>query len=100
MSGWGRARVAFIVLGAVAILFLFVFPTRSYIAQRNDVNAAKHDVEVLRKQNDQLEAAARKLQTKAEIERAARQQFNMVYPGETVYKVMPKPAETTTTTVP
>jgi hypothetical protein len=26
---WGRARIALIALGVVAILFVFVFPTRS-----------------------------------------------------------------------
>src|SRR4051812_46969040 len=98
MSRGGRARVALVALGIVAVLFLFVFPTRSYWSQRRQVGAAQHDVNVLRDQNDKLAAEVNELQTPAEIERMAREQFHMVYPGEQVYNV--SPAATTTTTVP
>jgi cell division protein FtsB len=93
----GRARVALIALGIAAILFLFVFPTRAYLAQRRQVSAARHDLDVLRKQNAQLEAEAERLQMPDEIERLAREYFNMVLPGEQAYKVLPAPAETPTT---
>ncbi len=97
---WGRARIALIALGVVAILFVFVFPTRSYLAQQSQVSGAKKDVSVLQAQNAKLEQEAAKLQSRDEIERMARDQFNMKYPNEQVYKVMPAPAGTTTTTVP
>ena len=98
MRRWGsRGRVALIALGVAAILFVFVFPTRSYLAQRRQVGAAAHDVAVLREQNKKLQVAAERLQSPDEIERIAREQFNMVFPGEQVYKVMPAPASTTTT---
>src|SRR2546423_1490157 len=49
MRRWGsRGRVALIALGVAAILFVFVFPTRSYLAQRRQVSAAAHDVALLR----------------------------------------------------
>jgi hypothetical protein len=48
MTRGGRARVALIALGIVAVLFLFVFPTRSYLDQRRQVGAAQHDVNVLK----------------------------------------------------
>jgi cell division protein FtsB len=100
MKRWGpRGRVALVALGVVAILFVFVFPTRTYLAQRRQVNAAQHDVNVLREQNEQLQSEAIQLQQPAEVERRARELYNMVYPGEQVYRVMPAPA-TTTTTVP
>ncbi len=101
MRRWGsRGRVALIALGVAAILFVFVFPTRSYLAQRRQVGAAAHDVAVLREQNKKLQIAAERLQSPEEIERVAREQFNMVNPGEQVYKVLPAPAASTTTTVP
>jgi cell division protein FtsB len=101
MRRWGsRGRVALIALGVAAILFVFVFPTRSYLAQRRQVGAAAHDVAVLREQNKKLQIAAERLQSPDEIERVAREQFNMVNPGEQVYKVLPAPAPSTTTTVP
>ena len=100
MTRWGRARIALIALALAAFLFLFVFPTRSYLAQRRQVANAQHDVDLLREQNQKLAVEAQRLQSNAEVERRARQQFNMAYPGEQVYKVLPKPAAATTTTVP
>lgn len=99
MTAWGRARIALIALAVVAILFVFVFPTRSYLSQRRQVNAAQHDVSVLRDQNDKLQAEALQLQTPGAIERMAREQFHMVKPGERLFVVMP-PAASTTTTAP
>jgi cell division protein FtsL len=90
--GWGRpARLALGVLALVATLFLFVFPTRSYLAQREAVDDARERVEVLREQNDRLEAELRRLQTPSEIERLAREQYNMVLPGERAFTVVPAP---------
>jgi len=109
VTGWGRARIALIALAVAAILFVFVFPTRSYLAQRRQVGAAQHDLDVLRKQNQALEAEAAQLQTPAAVQGAARQQFHMVLPGEELYRVEPaaatpgptvQAAASSTTTVP
>ncbi len=54
MSRGARARLALIALAFVAILFVFVFPTRSYLAQRKQVSSAQHDVALLKQQNDKL----------------------------------------------
>jgi cell division protein FtsB len=74
-----------------------VFPTRSYLAQRNAVNDARNDVQVLQEQNRRLQEEADRLETPEEIERLAREEFQMVYPGERAYAVLPAPAATTTT---
>jgi cell division protein FtsL len=102
VNKWGRpATIALCALALVAILFLFVFPTRSYLAQRSDVGRARRDVAVLREQNERLEKEARRLQARSEIERIAREQFHMVFPNEQAYTVIPAPdPATTTTTVP
>lgn len=100
MTRWGRARVALIALALAAILFVFVFPTRSYLAQRRQVADAEQAVHVLREQNGKLEAEAQRLQTPGAIERMAREQFHMVYPGEQAYNVLPAAATTTTVPVP
>jgi len=101
MTRWGRARLALIALGVAAILFLFVFPTSSYLAQRRQVARAQHDVAALREQNAQLAALDQKLRTPQEVERMARQQFSRVFPGEHLYYVASPAASTTTTsTVP
>ena len=100
MTGWGRARVALIALAFAAILFVFVFPTRSYLAQRRQVANAQRDVAFLRQQNDKLEVLRQQLRSPAAIERMGRQQFHLIFPGEHVYYVMTEPAPAPTTTVP
>jgi cell division protein FtsB len=103
-SPWGpRTRVGVASLALVAMMFLFVFPTRSYLAQKRQVSRAAHAVEVLQAQNEVLARQATRLKTRSEIERLAREQFNMVRPGEQAYNVIGAPAgpgDTTTTTLP
>ena len=102
MSRIARARLALAALAVVAILFVFVFPTRSYLAQRRQVQNEQHKVDVLREQNDKLQAEAIRLQSRAVQEQMAREDFHRVYPGEQVYDIVPgeTPAATSTTTVP
>ena len=102
MSRIARARLALAALAVVAILFVFVFPTRSYLAQRRQVQNEQHKVDVLREQNDKLQAVAIRLQSRAVQEQMAREDFHRVYPGEQVYDIVPgeRPTATSTTTVP
>lgn len=102
MSRWGRsARVALASVALAAVLLLFVFPTRSLIAQRNEISRARNDLELIRSENERLAEEAARLATPAEIERMAREQYHMVKPGERAFAVIPAPAETpTSTTVP
>jgi cell division protein FtsL len=95
----GPARIAVMSLIVVAILFLFVFPTRSFLSQRAQVSQAQHDLTVLRTQNARLAKEAAQLQTPAEIEKIAREQYFMTRPGEKAFAVIPA-APTTTTTAP
>lgn len=94
----GPARFAIASLAIVAALFLFVFPTRSFWAQRQQIGAARHDLMVLREQNARLAKEAARLDTDAEVQRIAREDYNMVLPGERSFVVVPTP--TTTTTAP
>jgi cell division protein FtsB len=75
----------------VAALFVFVFPTRTYLAQRADTNRTEHQLAVLRDQNDALSARVTALDTDAEIERIAREQFDLVRPGEQAFAILPAP---------
>jgi cell division protein FtsB len=95
----GPARIAIMSLVLVAILFLFIFPTRSFLSQRSQVSQARHDLAALRAQNARLASEAARLQTPAEIEKIAREQYFMTFPGERAFAVIPA-APTTTTTTP
>jgi hypothetical protein len=75
----------------VALVFLgtFVFPTRSFLSQRAEIADAKEQLSVLDQQNKALADQAAKLRDDAEIERLAREQYNLVKPGEEAYALLP-----------
>ena len=75
----------------VGILALGVFPTRTYLAQRRGLQAAEARVKILSAHNEEMAAQVRKLNTDAEIERLAREQYSLVRPGEEAYAILPPP---------
>jgi cell division protein FtsB len=81
--------VAFLVL--VGVLFVAVFPTRTWLAQRQSISAEEKRLRVLTEQNQALAARVQELETDAEIERLAREQYNLVRPGEEAYAILPAP---------
>jgi cell division protein FtsB len=83
-------------LAMVVVLFTAVFPTRTFLAQRSATAEAHQRLEVLREQNAELEARAGELQGDEEIERLAREQLNLVMPGERAYAMLPAPVPPTT----
>jgi cell division protein FtsB len=96
-----RRAVWPLVTGVVLVgaLFLAVFPTRTWLDQRRQRDAVAERIAVLKEQNARLEQRAEKLHTDAEVERLAREQYNLVRPGEEAYALLPAgPAPTTTTT--
>lgn len=84
-------------VGLVGVLFVFVFPSQTFLAQRTSIARAEDQLRVLGKQNDVLTRRAAELQRDAEVERLAREQYNLVKPGEEAYAVLPPPV---TATVP
>jgi cell division protein FtsL len=75
----------------VAMLFLFVFPTRTWFQQRDEIAAAEKRLQVLDEQNQRLSARVNQLQTDAEVERIAREQYQLVRPGEEAFAILPAP---------
>lgn len=83
--GWAVVVTVF----AVGVLFVAVFPTRTWLAQRQDLAATEQEVAVLSAQNAEMEARAKRLNTDAEIERLARRDYNLVRPGEEAFAILP-----------
>lgn len=81
------AVVASVIL--VGVLFVAVFPSRTYLAQQGSIAAAKEKVMVLAAENDRLAGRVQRLNTDGEIERLAREQYNLVRPGEEAYAILP-----------
>ena len=73
------------------VLAVAVFPTSTYLDQRSDTAEAQERLDVLRAQNDAYEERIARLETVEEIERLAREQYNLVFPGEEAYAVLPAP---------
>lgn len=73
------------------VLAVAVFPTSTYLDQRSDTAEAEQRLEVLRTQNEAYEEQIDRLQTAEEIERIAREQYNLVFPGEEAYAILPAP---------
>ena len=74
-----------------ALLAVTVFPTSTYLDQRRDTAEAEQRLAVLRDQNRAYEERIERLETPEEIERLAREQYNLVFPGEEAYAVLPAP---------
>ena len=85
---------------AVVVLFAAVFPTRTYLAQRASISRAEAQLAVLEEQNEALEERAAVLRDDAEIERLAREQYNLVRPGEEAYALLPSPVAPPAPAVP
>jgi cell division protein FtsB len=89
-----RRLLVRVVLGGmalVALLFVFVFPARTLLAQRQKTDEQRRTLALLEEQSRKLEEESRRLQDAAEIERLAREQYGFVYPGERPYVVVPPP---------
>jgi cell division protein FtsB len=77
--------------GLVLALALGVFPTSSFLDQRHEVSREEERLAILQQQNEALAAQLDQLSTPEEIERLAREQYNLVRPGEEAYSVLPAP---------
>jgi cell division protein FtsB len=88
-----------LVASAVAlagVLFLFVFPTSSWLAQRRERQQVASDLRTMAANNQTLERRVRQLRTPKEIERIARAKYNLVRPGEEAFAILPpRPAPAT-----
>jgi len=83
------------VVGAVVllgVLFLTVFPTRTWLDQRSSISASQSRLAQLDAELAELDARVAALDSPEEIERIARRDFSMVRPGEEAYIVLPAPA--------
>jgi cell division protein FtsL len=89
-----RRRLLWILLASVtviAVLFIGVYPTRTYLSQRSALQKAQHQLDVLQTENAKLDQQAAALNTDSQIETLARERYNLVRPGEEAYAILPSP---------
>ena len=87
-----RLAVAVASLITVGVLFLAVFPSRALLEQRRARQEARQQVDELVERNRSLDERVQRLRTDREVERLAREQYNLVRPGEEAYAILPSPA--------
>ena len=88
------------VVTVAVVMFVFVFPTRTYLDQRHQLHLAAERLRILDQQNAALSARADTLRSDAEIERLARERYHLVRPGEQAFGILPAPDPAPTTPAP
>jgi cell division protein FtsB len=90
-----RARL--LLLGAVAVsaVFLFAwFPASSLLSQRSDLAGTESQLTTLHSQDAALAQEKKNLSDAGEIGRIAREQYQLVSPGQQAYEVLPPTGST------
>ena len=93
-----RLRIASAAVVLVVAAFLFMYPTQSLLAQQRAVNESRRHLASIEQQNRELRVQANRLRMSSEIERVAREKYNMARPDEKAYTVVLKPKQPATTT--
>lgn len=91
------SRVA-LSLALAALLIYAIFPVRTYLNLRTSTDRAETRLEVLTEENKRLDELRERLQEDDEVERIARRDYGLIYPGEDSYGILPAPGSPTTTT--
>jgi cell division protein FtsB len=92
-SAESRRRRA--VMGAAAgfalVVLVFSFPFTTLLSQHRQLTAADAQLATVRQENHQLLVQEKQLSSKTEIERRARQDYQLVEPGQTLFELLPGP---------
>lgn len=87
-----------VALIGVTVYLLAVFPTRSFILQREQVKNTVSQVRAVTHSNQTLQKEIDSMNSPSEIENIARSQYGLVKPGEKAFVVLPPSSTTTSTT--
>ncbi len=81
-----------LALAVVVLAGLAVLPARTWWTQRQSLNQSRAELAQVEEEVADLKARHDLLQTDAEVERLARQDYDLVYPGEESYRLVPADA--------
>ncbi|MFZ0251517.1 MAG: septum formation initiator family protein [Acidimicrobiales bacterium] len=86
----GRARLAFVgaIVASAVVLFAW-FPAGSLLSQRTDLHGTEAELNALHAQDSALAQENKNLSDAGEIGRIAREQYQLVSPGQQAYEVLP-----------
>jgi cell division protein FtsB len=93
-------KVALVLLVLGGAMYLFVFPARTYLAQKQGIAAEARTVAVLKAEDSKLTSESSALQDNATIEQIARQEYGLVKQGQQAFMVLPSPSRPQPTAPP
>jgi cell division protein FtsB len=95
----GRARLAFLgaIMASAIVLFAW-FPAGSIMSQRSTLHGTEAELNALHAQDSALAQESKNLSDAGEIGRIAREQYQLVSPGQQSYEVLPPSGATATGT--
>ena len=70
-------------------LVFFIFPTTTWLDQRAEASEVGNALEELVKEQAELRVDIARMRTHEEVERIARRDFSLVFPGEEAYALLP-----------
>ena len=85
--------LAVMCLSAAVIGGITILPLRTWLEQRELLAQTEGELLEVEGEVAELDAQLRLLQTDEEIERLGRENFDLVYPGEESYRILPAPED-------
>jgi cell division protein FtsB len=84
---WGWV-LAVVLLGGLALTVSGILPFREMVLQQHQIDRTQDQLDALEEENARLTEDIVMLESDAEIERIAREQYGLVLPGEVAYVVV------------
>ncbi len=90
---WSRFIILVMLAAAVVAIIVFygITPYNAWQEQRSTLDQVELQLHQISQQNQQLQAEIDRLSSYEEIERVARRDHSLIYPGERAYVVLPPP---------
>jgi hypothetical protein len=83
--------VAIIGVAGMILAGLALLPVRTWMSQRNFMAETQAELTRTEGEVQELQARLTLSRTDAEVERLARENFDLVFPGEESYRILPAP---------
>jgi cell division protein FtsB len=87
------AKITMAVMVLVGAMYLFAYPARTYLAQKQAIAVQERTIAVLKAEDSKLAGESSALQSPATIARIAREQYGLVKHGQQAFMVLPSPAK-------
>lgn len=94
LGRWVRPLLlAAAAVATIAVLAVYVFPTRTWLDQRAALTETGLELAELEAERSALEQRVAELDSDDQIEQIARSEYGLVRPGEEAYAVLPAPEQ-------